>query len=1033
MVDDDNHDRQAVSRRDVLKAGTAAAGAAGLATTGTQLAYAESDGQSTTVTIKRDEYGVPHIYAREAEGRAPTFFGYGYATAEDRLYQLDLYRRYYRGTVAAVFGEDWIDFDIAARQNTAGEPSLDEQAEDQLTASQRDVLQAFTDGINRYITEVRERDDWKFHRGFHENDFEPSLFSTADTAGMFVGSMAFFSGFQLETLGANVVDLLTAETGSRDRAMELFHDCNWGNDPGAPTSTVQPDVGYTPPFTKASFGSAGSSSFISAGSSSIGPRVTGHRLLPNDRLVSPLSGLTLTARPERGTTGRQALRSNRLTGGDVTLPSDPASVHEAEMDRIRTLAQGLDELGLPIKYGSNALAVQGDVTASGDALLFGGPQMGFNTPSIMHEAGLHGPDFDVAGSTVAGYPFIMFGRNREGAFTSTAGIDNCIQTFVESITTAESGPDTYTFRGEEYPIETDKESIHVAGAENVTHTQRFTRHGIVTQWNPDEDEAIAQTRSYAGRHMNCWRAFYECQFAADAEEFTEAAQRCDYALNFMWADKTGDISYVHLGRYPDSEVVGWDTRFPADGTQHELTADDYLRAAEDEVPFAINPAPGYAAQWNNKPAPDWNNGDLSYSWSTDHRVQRIINLVEHRLDTEGVVDYAFLKEIVHDIAFVDLRSIRYKDHLLDALADADLTETERQARAELESWNHYREGTGEDETGKYPAGYTVWDATFPKILQEVFAESFGAAYEPASYFLDYDYGRGTLMRVLNPEATALPLGAEYVGDDPDDELVSAFKAAVAALAEEYDGEPSTWRKSVRVEEFDNMALFGMPTGVTQAGEMAWVNRGTENHFVRLSDDPTAENVLPPGNDGYVAPDGSTTDDYADQLGLFKDFEYKQLRYDDGAVAAATRSTRTLTRDRPAPVPESDTTYYQIDLVVGEPIEELRGPEGTYTSDQLLRFLHGSTDEPVTRRSDGEFVTDDAVADRIETRPIEVAGDTARTTFAVADGEPVTLTLASYEKTGPGWSPETESEQVFVDSHTRTFESGTHTLTVDLPW
>ena len=130
--------------------------------------------------------------------------------------------------------------------------------------------------------------------------------------------------------------------------------------------------------------------------------------------------------------------------------------------------------------------------------------------------------------------------------------------------------------------------------------------------------------------------------------------------------------------------------------------------------------------------------------------------------------------------------------------------------------------------------------------------------------------------------------------------------------------------------------------------------------------------------------------------------------------------------------DESTAYYQVDFVIGEPIENLRGPEGTYTNDQLIRFAHGSTDEPVTRRSDGEFITDGAMAERIESQDIEVANGTATTTFTVAEGESVTLTLASYEKVGPGWSPQTESEQVFVDSETRTFESGTHTLTVDLP-
>jgi len=133
-----------------------------------------------------------------------------------------------------------------------------------------------------------------------------------------------------------------------------------------------------------------------------------------------------------------------------------------------------------------------------------------------------------------------------------------------------------------------------------------------------------------------------------------------------------------------------------------------------------------------------------------------------------------------------------------------------------------------------------------------------------------------------------------------------------------------------------------------------------------------------------------------------------------------------------PTTPDEATYYQVDLVAGEPIENLRGPEGTYTSDELIRFAHGSTEDPITRRSEGEFTTDENLADRIESQNITVEDGTATTTFTVTEGEPVELTLASYEKTGPGWSPETESEQEFIDSQTETFSPGTHTLTVDLP-
>jgi len=228
--------------------------------------------------------------------------------------------------------------------------------------------------------------------------------------------------------------------------------------------------------------------------------------------------------------------------------------------------------------------------------------------------------------------------------------------------------------------------------------------------------------------------------------------------------------------------------------------------------------------------------------------------MEHRLDEAGAVDYEVMKTIIEDVAFVDLRSIRFKDHLLDALDGADLTETEQQAKAQLASWGHYRQADGEDHTGEYPAaGYTIWDATFPKILQNVFAETFGRGRTARRRTSNYDYGRGTLMRVLNPDATALSVAADYVGDGPDDELVRAFKTAVSELGEQYDGEPSTWRSDARIETFNNMALFGMPIGVTTAGEMAWVNRGTENHIVRLGDDPTAENVVPRATTGTSPP------------------------------------------------------------------------------------------------------------------------------------------------------------------------------------
>lgn len=859
------------TRRGFLKAGAGAVAAS--ATVETALAYQE-DGRETTVLVRRDGHGVPHVYAREADGKGPVFYGYGYAAAEDRLFQLEMYRRYYHGTVAAVLGpgeEDrWIEFDRQARVNRSGS-NVERQTEERLDDVHREVLEAFAAGINRYIETVESTDE-RFHKGFVDNGFEPDRWTREDVAGAFVASMSFFMGVQLETFGAQLLSMLQEEH-DEETAMALFSDIQWGEDPGAPTSGAATTAGYTPPYAPAGGDSRDGDGRARPGSPAVGDA---------------------SARTQAGGWSH---------AGDYRIPADPGGAHEAMVEHWRVQAEGLDALDLPIKLGSNALAVHADRTESGDALLYGGPQMGFSSPSVMHEVGLHGPDFDVTGSTVAGYPFVMFGHNNHGALTSTAGLDNSIQTFVETVREAADGDGyEHQFRGEWYPVESTTETIPVAGAEDAEVTVRRTRHGVVVNWDPDNGEAVAMTRSYEGRAMTSFRAFFDTQFASDVEEFREAALQGDYSINLLWAGESGDVGYFHLGRYPDWASVEWDTRLPADGTQYDLSEEDYLRAADEEVPSAINPDRGYVAQWNNKPAPDWNNGDLSFAWGTDHRVQRIVNLTERRLEEAGAVSYEFMKEVVHDIAFVDLRAIRYRDALVSALEGADLSETEQAAADAVREWSNVRQGSGADDMGDYPVGYTVFDAFFPTLLAETFEPTYGEAFRAGrGTFFNYRYGRPLLMRALHPEEAALEPAVDYFEGDPEGTLRSAFRDAVAGLREEFGTDDvSQWRRQARVDGLDNLALFGMPIGVGDAGDMPFVNRGTENHFVRLGGDGgpgfRAENVLPPGNSGYVAPDGTQDEHYADQLEAFVAFEYKRLRFSRSEVARGTESLTTLRTD-----------------------------------------------------------------------------------------------------------------------------------------
>ena len=50
--------------------------------------------EAKKVTIIRDNYGIPHVFGDSME---EVFYGYGYALATDRLFQIEILRRSYYG------------------------------------------------------------------------------------------------------------------------------------------------------------------------------------------------------------------------------------------------------------------------------------------------------------------------------------------------------------------------------------------------------------------------------------------------------------------------------------------------------------------------------------------------------------------------------------------------------------------------------------------------------------------------------------------------------------------------------------------------------------------------------------------------------------------------------------------------------------------------------------------------------------------------------------------------------------------------
>lgn len=100
------------------------------------------------VRIQRDERGIPHIFADNDDD---LFFGFGYATAQDRLFQLDYLRRRALGRLAEVLGPEGVELDLTAR--TVGLHRIAQREWELLPEEARRLVAAFSKGINAQIAE----------------------------------------------------------------------------------------------------------------------------------------------------------------------------------------------------------------------------------------------------------------------------------------------------------------------------------------------------------------------------------------------------------------------------------------------------------------------------------------------------------------------------------------------------------------------------------------------------------------------------------------------------------------------------------------------------------------------------------------------------------------------------------------------------------------------------------------------------------------------------------------------------------------
>ncbi|MEW6126304.1 MAG: penicillin acylase family protein [Acidobacteriota bacterium] len=112
----------------------------------------ELAGLMKPVEVLRDEWGVPHLYA---ESQEDLFFAQGFVAAQDRLWQMELWRRTGEGRLSEILGAAYLERDKFARLcRYRGDMQREWQS---YAPDTKRIIESFVGGVNAFIELSRHR------------------------------------------------------------------------------------------------------------------------------------------------------------------------------------------------------------------------------------------------------------------------------------------------------------------------------------------------------------------------------------------------------------------------------------------------------------------------------------------------------------------------------------------------------------------------------------------------------------------------------------------------------------------------------------------------------------------------------------------------------------------------------------------------------------------------------------------------------------------------------------------------------------
>ncbi len=697
--------------------------------------------------IVRGPHGVPHVFSDSLEG---AFHHAGYAVAQDRLWQMELSRRSARGRLSALVGRSALRSDRDALRFGYTEAEY-AQLFSRLSDRTQRLLTSYAGGINAWIEEAAESE--KLPLKFQGN--RPPPWTVADSLAIGVNLVRQFGrggGGEIRNLLAYTY--LNGRLG--DRALDAFQDLFWQNDAASiPTCPVNDDpLKGESPFKKVS-------EDVLKEHAGLLPRVNMLELLPAIRI--------------------------------------------SEQAEMKVLAE---QMGLPHKWGSYAMVISAARSAIGVPLLLSGPQMGFQSPSVVHQMSISCPEYTAVGMGVPGVPGVLVGHSPTLAWGLTSGVADTDDIFFLKLNP--DNPDQYEYQGEWREFDVVEPPIVIRDAEPTTGRREMSAYGPVVLKSVSTGVAYARKSTIWMAETDGLEALLDLPACRTMREVRQVALTINANFNLFAAAADGQIGWFYCGRVP-LRPPNVDPRLPAPA-RHEWVG----IVAADSMPYVVNPGQGWIANWNNKPVAWWPNMDTPV-WG---RIFRNEILVKQMRDKRRI-SAQDLERFARRLSTHKIEPDYFVNDLLGCGQASDASAAQRRALDYLRYWDgDYMEGS---------VAPVIYDAWFEALQREVFFETYGSFLSPANFQMVV---QPTLVWNALRGRTRI---AYMNGRDLTEVLWSAFETAVSSLENGRGPDVAAWRYRAPRINFGDLP------------DVLYSNRGTYIQVIEMWPEPRGRFVAPPAS------------------------------------------------------------------------------------------------------------------------------------------------------------------------------------------